>query len=137
MVRKSSSKEFKAKVAFEAMKDDKSPAELSKTYDVHPNVIRKWKELTIEALPEAFARGKSQEQKSFEAKESEYIKTIGQLTMERDFLQRAFTKIQPEAKKNGTIREWSRGAYRETPMRVALNCRAPLSIRSQRQLWSL
>lgn len=98
-MRKSYSKDFKAKVAFKAIREDQTVAELSEMYDVHPNMIRKWKEQAIEALPEAFARGKSPEQKDFETKEAEYLKTIGQLTMERDFLQRAFTKIQPESKK--------------------------------------
>ena len=98
-MRKSYSKEFKAKVAFEAMREDKTLAELSKMYDVHPNIIRKWKEQGVEAFPDAFSRGKSFEQKDFEAKEAEYLKTIGQLMMERDFLKRAFTKIQPELKK--------------------------------------
>lgn len=98
-MRKSYSKDFKAKVAFEAMREDRTLAELSRMYDVHPNIIRKWKDQAIAAMPEAFARGKSQEQKDFEAKEAEYLKTIGQLTMERDFLQRAFTKIQPAQKK--------------------------------------
>lgn len=81
------------------MKENQTLAELSKMYDVHPNMIRTWKEQAIEALPEAFARGKSSEQKDFESKEAEYLKAIGQLTMERDFLQQAFTKIQPESKK--------------------------------------
>ncbi len=98
-MRKSYSKEFKAKVALEALREERTIAELSKLYDVHPTVIRKWKEQAIEALPEAFARGKSPEQKDFESKESEYLKKIGQITMERDFLQRAFTQIQPEPKK--------------------------------------
>jgi len=70
-------------------------------------------------LPEAFTRGKSPEQKDFETKEAEYLKTIGQLTMERDFLQRAFTKIQPESKKNENARKLGREADCETTMRVA------------------
>ncbi len=87
-MRKRYSKDFKAKVAYEAMREDRTLAELSKVYDVHPNMIRKWKEQVIEALPDAFARGKSPELRDFEAKEAEYLKTIGQLTMERDFLQK-------------------------------------------------
>ncbi len=98
-MRKSYSKDFKAKVAFEAMREDRTLAELSKVYDVHPNMIRKWKEQAIEALPDAFARGKSPELRDFEAKEAEYLKAIGQLTMERDFLQRKFIEIQPANKK--------------------------------------
>ena len=98
-MRKCYSKEFKVKVALETLREGNSLTELSKMYDVHPNIIRKWKENALEGLPDVFARGKSQEQKDFESKEAEYLKTIGQLTMERDYLQRAFTKIQPELKK--------------------------------------
>ncbi len=38
-MRKSYSKDSKAKVAFEAMHEDRTLAELSKIYDVHPNMI--------------------------------------------------------------------------------------------------
>ena len=102
-MRKCYSKDFKAKVALEALREGNSLTELSKMYDVHPNIIRKWKENALEGLPDVFARGKSQEQKDFESKEAEYLKTIGQLTMERDFLQKAFTKIQPELKKTKSL----------------------------------
>ena len=81
--RKSYSKIFKAKVAFEVIREYCTLAELFKVYDVHPNLIRKWKDQAIETLPDVFARGKSSEIKEFEAKEAEYLKTIGQLTIER------------------------------------------------------
>ncbi len=34
---------FKAKVALEAVKDERTIAELSREYDVHVNQIRAWK----------------------------------------------------------------------------------------------
>ena len=37
------SKEFKAKVALEALKGNKTIAELSKDFGIHPNQISRWK----------------------------------------------------------------------------------------------
>jgi len=34
---------FKAKLALEALKERESLAELSKRFEVHPNIISKWK----------------------------------------------------------------------------------------------
>ncbi|RKY35486.1 MAG: hypothetical protein DRP78_05440 [Candidatus Omnitrophota bacterium] len=44
-MRKKSSypKEFKARVAFEVLKGDKTMAELSSEYEVHSNMILRWK----------------------------------------------------------------------------------------------
>jgi len=44
-MRKRYSGEFKAKVAIEALKGDRSLSELSSKYEVHPNQIRLWKKI--------------------------------------------------------------------------------------------
>ena len=52
---------FKAKVALEALKGEKSIAQLSSEYGAHPNQIGQWKKRLLKALPEIFSgrRGKS------------------------------------------------------------------------------
>ena len=49
---------FKAEVAIEAIKERYTLAELSKKYEVHPNMINKWKKEFLERSAEIF-RSKS------------------------------------------------------------------------------
>ena len=51
--RKNHSPSFKAKVALEAIRNEKTLPELSQIFGVHPNLIGKWKK---EALEEALTR---------------------------------------------------------------------------------
>jgi transposase-like protein len=45
---------FKAKVAVDAIKGEKTLAELAKLHDVHPNQINDWKNQLLERAPGAF-----------------------------------------------------------------------------------
>ena len=45
---------FKAKVAFEAAKGEKTIAEIAAIYEVHPNQVSAWKKEFLERLPEIF-----------------------------------------------------------------------------------
>ena len=74
---------FKAKVAIEAIKGDRTIAELSAQYGVHPSVIHKWKKLVLEKAAAAFEEGST---KSNDEIISRLYKKIGQLEVERDFL---------------------------------------------------
>lgn len=46
--------DFKAKVAFEALKGDKSTADLAQIYGVHPAQISAWKKQLLEDAPSVF-----------------------------------------------------------------------------------
>jgi len=80
---------FKAKVAIEALKERESLAELSRRFDVHVNMISKWKQQFIENSAIVFEKGNESENKV--DVEKLYSK-IGKLEIERDFLEKAYLK---------------------------------------------
>jgi len=81
---------FKAKVAIEALKERESMAELSKRFEVHPNMISKWKQEFVERSSELFDK-KSDTEAEVDT-EKLYAK-IGQLEIENDFLKKSLKKI--------------------------------------------
>jgi transposase-like protein len=86
--RKQFSKEFKAKVAVEALKGLQTTAELSSTFGVHPTQVNQWKRELSEALPDVFSRGKSRDDKEREKTVDELYKRIGELEMDNNWLKK-------------------------------------------------
>ena len=84
------SAELKARVALEALSGAYTLAELAKKHDVHPNMITQWKKRVQKQLPELFAKKGEHRDGSHEAELKELHAKIGQLTVEKDFLSRAF-----------------------------------------------
>ena len=86
-MRKKHSAAFKAKVALEALKGEETVAELASRFQVHPGQIRVWKRALMENAPEVFEKGKGKSKEN-DALIAQLYQQIGQLTVERDFLQR-------------------------------------------------
>lgn len=86
--RKHHSKEFKAKVAVEAVKGVLSLSELAARYKVHPSQISQWKNQLLEHAPQAFERGRASGVADAEGLTAPLYQEIGRLKMELDFLQK-------------------------------------------------
>jgi putative transposase len=74
-------KEFKARVALEALKEAKTIAELSSEYEVHSNMISKWKKTLQENISDIFIRKNDQEPDAQQQIENLY-KEIGRIQVE-------------------------------------------------------
>ena len=89
--RRKHSPAFKAKVALEAMKGERTVAELAARFEVHPNQIQTWKKALADGAAAIFDHGngtnKGKEQKNNDALVARLYQQIGQLKVERDFLE--------------------------------------------------
>ncbi len=92
-MRKTYDKQFKAMVAIEAIKGEKTIGEIAAQYEVHPNQVSKWKKKALQNLPELFSRGKNQKEKSKEQLQEELYKHIGKLKVENEFLKKKYDQI--------------------------------------------
>jgi len=86
--KKQHTNQFKAKVVLEALRGDKTVAELASIYEVHPTQISKWKSHAERALPEVFSNNREKEQKEAERIQDELYKQIGKLKVEVDWLKK-------------------------------------------------
>ncbi|MCH3995736.1 MAG: transposase [Prevotella sp.] len=79
---------FKAKVALEAAKEQKTLSELAKEFGVSPAKISEWKEELLQNAGAAFINSDESQYKAVRKLKSEkerLLKKVGELTLENDF----------------------------------------------------
>ena len=93
MKKRKHSKEFKARVALEALKNEKTMAELSSEYEINSNLISKWKKQLLQNLPDLFGKPLKVGEDSFEKEKEELFKEIGKLKVENEFLKKKYKQL--------------------------------------------
>jgi len=88
MKRKRYTNEFRAKVALDALKSQKTVSELTSEYGVHASQINDWKKRLLDALPGVFNGKQQRQEESHEAEKDRLYQQIGKLQVEVDWLKK-------------------------------------------------
>lgn len=86
--RKQYSPKFKARVAIEAIREEKTLSQLGSQFKVHPVQIAKWRKSALEQLPELFVDGRRSKARNGEADSDALYEEIGRLKVELDWLKK-------------------------------------------------
>ena len=86
--RKQYSPKFKAKVAVEAIRGERTLSQLASQYRVHPTQIGQWRKTALEQMVELFVDGRSRKGADHDAEKDALYEQIGRLKVELDWLKK-------------------------------------------------
>jgi len=86
--RRQYSADWKAKVALEAIKGQRTVQEIASHYEVHPTLVTHWKKQLLEGGAEIFSNGKRVAADADEELRAELYQQIGKLQVEVDWLKK-------------------------------------------------
>jgi putative transposase len=86
--RKSFSVELKTKVALEAIRGQRTVAEIAGEYGIHPQQITQWKKHVLEGIPDLLSDKRRKSKGSEEDLVPQLYQQIGQLKVELDWLKK-------------------------------------------------
>jgi len=87
-MRKKHDPAIKARVALEAIKGEKTAAQISSEYEVHATQVTQWKQELIQRSAELFAKPDNTLARQHEEITDKLHKTIGEITMENNWLKK-------------------------------------------------
>ena len=105
-IRRRFTADFKARVALEALRGDRTIQEIAAKHKVHPNQVSSWKRQAVDGLSEVFSNGVDRARRLSEvfsngvdrarrdhgSEVRDLHAKIGELTVERDFLARGLKR---------------------------------------------
>lgn len=93
MMRKKFEAGYKARVALEAVRGEKTLAQISSEYGVHANQISKWKQELLKGAAWIFGRNSGRQDNGQEEKIAQLYKSIGELKVENDWLKKKLDRL--------------------------------------------
>jgi len=84
--------DFKAKVALESLRGDRTIQEIAARHKVHPNQVSTWKRQAMDGLDAIFSNGADKALVDHEGEIHDLHAKIGELMVERDFLARGLKR---------------------------------------------
>ena len=84
--------DFKARVALEALRGDRTIQEIAGRHKVHPNQVSTWKRQAVDGLGEIFSNGADSAVRDHEDEVRDLHAKIGELTVVNDFLARGLRR---------------------------------------------
>jgi|TARA_B100000315_G_scaffold158274_1_gene146924 transposase-like protein len=85
-IRRRFTADFKARVALDALRGDKTIQEIAAKHKVHPNQVSTWKRQAVDGLGAVFSNGADRAVRDHEVEVRDLHAKIGELMVERDFL---------------------------------------------------
>jgi len=86
--RKSYDSCLKVQIALEALKNQRTIAQIASEYGVHPNMVTQWKQRLLNELPDIFNNKHQKNKQDNETLQAELYRQIGQLKVELDWLKK-------------------------------------------------
>ena len=101
--RRNFSPEFKFETVLEALRGEKSAAQICRERDINENLLSRWKQEFLEQGASLFARSEraATTQNENEARIAELERMVGKLTMQIEVLKKASSLWESDWSKNG------------------------------------
>jgi transposase len=89
--RKQYTPKFKAKVALEAIRGERTLTQLASQYHVHPIQVGQWRKTAQEQLAELFVDGRKRKRRDEDIEKDALYEQIGRLKVELDWLKKSWS----------------------------------------------
>jgi transposase-like protein len=89
---------FKTDRVLEVLREDETLGAIASRHNLNPNLLRNWKKEFLEKAPQLFNESNRNREaiakdREREAEREELLKTVGQLTIERDWLKKKSIEV--------------------------------------------
>jgi transposase-like protein len=90
---------YKVKLVLEVLREERTLGEIALANEINPNQLATWRRAFLERAPVVFdepktVKARQKAERAAAEEKDRLLKTVGQLTMERDFLQAVKAKIE-------------------------------------------